>query len=123
MRLFFTGTPEEIAIIRSRVTPKDAKVSQSGFRYTDAHPAPPIATVLNSPFWVSAAYESLRDRLQKPVPELGVRKGGDFVTLDTQKERSAVSETRVTGSDEERVCFPSVFSALCSLVSCCGCQK
>ena len=87
------------------MSPKDAKVSQTGFRYSEAHPAPPITSVLNSPFWISAAYESLRDRLRKPVPELGVRSGGDFVTLDTQRERATVSETKVTGSDDEGVCF------------------
>ena len=105
------------------MSPKDAKVSQTGFRYSEAHPAPPITSVLNSPFWISAAYESLRDRLRKPVPELGVRSGGDFVTLDTQRERATVSETKVTGSDDEGVCFPYplfIAVAMHALLSCYG---
>ena len=100
-------------MLKPRVNAKDAKVSLSGFRYSATNQQPPLETVLKSTFWTAAQYESLHQRLSKPVPDLHLRSGGDLVTIDTQKERASLSEMMVKDTaDEHEVCFAIVLMCL-----------
>ena len=94
-------------MLKSRVGVKDAKVSLAGFRYSDRTTEPSLDAVMKSPFWSLPQYESLHQRLSKPVPHLQLRSGGDLVTIDTQKERAAISQLAITDTgDEHQVCLP-----------------
>ena len=78
----------------------------SGFKYSFKNTEPSLDAVLKCPFWAGAQYETLRQRLSKPVADLQLRSGGDLVTIDTQKERASVSELKVKDSgDEHAVCL------------------
>jgi hypothetical protein len=92
----------EVNSVRARVHNKlDIKVPLTGYKYSDQSPEPPVDSVLKTPFWSSSTYESLRQRLAKPVPTISVLQGGDYITVNTQTGRTTLSEEVVMDSGDE----------------------
>ena len=81
------------------VAAKDIKVNQQGWKFSDRNPEPPLANVMASGFWSSAHYEPLRQRLARPLLEVKLKPGGDFLTLSTQGE-GKTAEAMLTQSEE-----------------------
>ena len=102
-----TGNEGEIEALKHMVQVKDIKVSQQGWKFSDRSPEPPLANVMNTGFWSLPHYEPLRQRLARPVLEVQLKPGGDFLTVSTQGE-GKVSEAVLTQEGEAtQVHFPS----------------
>jgi hypothetical protein len=67
-------------ILRSRT---DLKVPIGMWRWSRAHPYPPVESILKSNFWALPVYESARERLRRPAPVVELKPGTDFVTINT----------------------------------------
>ena len=89
-----TGNEGEIEALKHMVSVKDIKVSQQGWKFSERNPEPPLANVMNTGFWTAPHYEALRQRLARPLLEVNLKTGGDYLTVSTQ------GEGRVTTTQE-----------------------
>ena len=111
--LHITGNEGEIEALKHMVSVKDIKVSQQGWKFSERNPEPPLANVMNTGFWTAPHYEALRQRLARPLLEVNLKTGGDYLTVSTQGEGRVVSEPVLTQEGEEtQVHFPSLLFAL-----------
>ena len=104
MFFFAAGNLGEISSIRARVPNRaDYKISMQGFKHSARTPDPPLEAVLKTPFWSSAAFESIRARLAKAAPAISVLHGGTYITINTQTGTTSLNaQTIVEG--EAQVC-------------------
>ena len=76
----------------------DIAVNCANWRWTESEPFPPIKRVLETPFWSSTAYATLRQRLQQPAANPTVILGGSYVTVNV---RSSEKPKQVMSADPE----------------------
>ena len=101
----FTGNLAEISSIRARVQNKSVvKIPLAGFKYSERNQFPSLDSIKKSAFWSSGSYEGLRLRLSKAVPEVNLTVGGDFITINTRRGTTSVSEAEVLDAGESKVC-------------------
>ena len=84
---------------------QDLKVHVGPWHWSEDCQWPPVEAVLRAPLWKHPEFDVLRQRLKRPTPNIQVRAGSAYVTINT------VGETTVeaAGAEEDEpaeVCTP-----------------
>ena len=65
-------------------------MAPAAWKWTETSPWPPIEAVKASVFWKAAAYEGIRQRLKRPVPNVAIDVSGGYVTLSTNNLKASL---------------------------------
>jgi hypothetical protein len=106
---FFAGHLGEVkplsTVVRSRM---DLKVVVGSWRWSASNPWPPIEAVKKAGFWSLPVYEAARTRLRRPAPQIELKGGSDFVTINTLTGAASVTKEADTVPQVRNAALPEL---------------